>query len=332
MTPTVFFVVPIYNVEAWLRRCVDSLLAQRYENCRIILVNDGSPDGCGSICREYADRYERVLYIEKENSGVADARSAGLERCLAEGSPEDYVSFVDPDDFIHPDFAGYLLDACLKNGCRCAQCMHERGTGDAFSPFTGAEKPEVVSAKEALLGYRLRMQCTVKLYALSVVRNERFPSGRWNEDECFTYRAVYHTEKIFFSDLPYYYYFQRPGSIMHTETNHFRDHPHSRDWIKALEERIDWFAERGEDELVLKVHEKFCSDVILRYSEQMLLPKEQRVRDEELREFLRLFRENYALIRKAPFVSAKRRAIYLLFRLFPWSAVAAARFRTLRTK
>lgn len=330
MESKVYFIVPVYKVEAYLHRCVDSLLSQSYEHCRIILVNDGSPDRCGEICKEYADRYERISYVEKENGGLSDARNAGLELCLKEAEDTDFITFVDSDDFLHPEFARLMRNACEEQDCLCAQCAIEQGSADVFSDSRVPENWTVLPAKEALLGYRLKSQCTPKLFSVSLLRKERMRVGVWNEDEFITYRLVYQAGKIVFTDRPLYYYYQHPGSIMHSIANDLRDNPHRWDWLTAYRERIAYFTECGEPELVRKTQEKICTDILLRYSEQKSLPAEVRDRAVDSGEFLSLYRENYDKIKGAPFIPRKRAAIYFLFRYFPWMAVAVSKIRPLR--
>lgn len=95
--PTISIIVPVYNVEAYLCRCIDSILAQTFTDFELILVDDGSPDNCSSICDEYAKKDSRIVVVHKENGGLSDARNTGLD--IAKG---EYIGFVDSDDFIHP--------------------------------------------------------------------------------------------------------------------------------------------------------------------------------------------------------------------------------------
>lgn len=330
MEPTVYFIVPVYKVEQYLRRCVDSLLAQSYSHCRIILVNDGSPDNSGEICVDYRDRFQNVQYIEKPNGGLSDARNAGIAKCLETAADEDFIAFVDSDDFLHPEFAGLMLNACRTNNCLCAQCSFEHGSGDSFSDVRITDDWTAMSSKDALLGYRLKSQCCMKMFSVRLFENERMRVGVWNEDEYITYRLVYNAGRIVFSDMPLYYYYQHPGSIMHSVANKLKDNPHNRDWLVAYAERIAYFTERGESEQITKTHEKICSDIILRYSEQKCLPADQRESAVDSGEFLSLYREHYAFLKGASFISRKRSAVYFLFRYFPWTAVAAAKIRPLR--
>ena len=108
--PLVSVIVPIYKVEPYLRRCLDSIVKQTYTNLEIILVDDGSPDGCPQICDEYAARDKRIIVIHKKNGGLSDARNAGLDICKGE-----YISFVDSDDWTNENYIANLLDIITKN-------------------------------------------------------------------------------------------------------------------------------------------------------------------------------------------------------------------------
>lgn len=113
MQPLISVIVPIYKVELYLRKCINSILAQTYQNLEVILVDDGSPDQCGIICDEYAKSDSRVRVIHQENSGVASARNAGLQ--AAQG---DYIGFVDSDDWIAPDMYDCLYLAAHEAFCQ----------------------------------------------------------------------------------------------------------------------------------------------------------------------------------------------------------------------
>ena len=111
-------IVPVYRAERYLRKCVDSILAQTHKNLEVILVDDGSPDGCPALCDECAQRYPSVVkVIHKENGGVSSARNAGLDAATG-----DYIGFVDSDDWIEPDMYEFLLDVALKQQADIAQC------------------------------------------------------------------------------------------------------------------------------------------------------------------------------------------------------------------
>ena len=200
-------IVPIYNVEEYLRRCVDSLLQQTYADLEVILVDDGSPDGCGAICDAYASQEPRVRAVHKPNGGLSDARNAGL--LVAAG---DEIAFVDSDDWVAPDFLAAMHDALTRTGADIVECSVVKTAGDA------AGGAAVYSAEPALreLIHDGVFHQTVwnKLYRRSVLEGILFPVGRTNEDEFWTYQVFARAARIARIELPLYYYFQRPGSIM----------------------------------------------------------------------------------------------------------------------
>ena len=139
-------IVPIYNVEEYLRRCVDSLLQQTYADLEVILVDDGSPDGCGAICDAYASQEPRVRAVHKPNGGLSDARNAGL--LVAAG---DEIAFVDSDDWVAPDFLAAMHDALTRTGADIVECSVVKTAGDAAggAAFGGtAIAPEVPCGPE----------------------------------------------------------------------------------------------------------------------------------------------------------------------------------------
>lgn len=212
--PLISVIVPVYKVEAYLGRCVDSLLGQTYDNLEIILVDDGSPDNCGSICDDYAARDARVRVIHKENGGLSSARNAGID--VARG---EYLGFVDSDDWVDIHTYEWLLDMALTEKVKlvCA------GRYD-FSSKTGEKtvglcpaKREVISgeelAKRIFLWDNVDSAAWDKLYHRSLFRELRYPLGVVSEDLPVTYRVGLTAGRVGMLDRPIYYYFHREGSI-----------------------------------------------------------------------------------------------------------------------
>ena len=117
MQPLISVIIPVYKVELYLRECIDSVLAQTYQNLEVILVDDGSPDQCGSICEQYAEKDNRVCVIHKENGGLSDARNAGID--VAKG---EYIGFVDSDDWVAPDMYECLYKASVEYNAEFVVC------------------------------------------------------------------------------------------------------------------------------------------------------------------------------------------------------------------
>lgn len=223
-------IVPVYNVEAYLPRCVDSILAQTYSNLEVILVDDGAKDASGAICDAYAAKDPRVKVIHKENGGLSSARNAGLDIALGE-----YIAFVDSDDWIEPDAYRHLLEVMEKYDVRLVcggRYDVDGGTGEKTVGLCPA-KEEPISGEELAGRIFLWDGCDSsacdKLYHRSVLENFRYPEGKVCEDVPVTYKIVLAAEKAAMSDRPFYNYYHRPGSIsmafsITEKTFHFSQH------------------------------------------------------------------------------------------------------------
>lgn len=194
--PLVSIIVPIYKVEAYLEQCVESLLAQTYDNIEIILVDDGSPDGCGAMGDAYADRYPQVISLHKKNGGLSDARNFGLRH--AHG---DYISFVDSDDYVSSIFIEALYRAIDKYGTRVAAVPggHDFRDGDevVLQEDMSAVAPHIQAplCPREVLRLMLYQAMTTgapwRLYARSVLGEDPFPVGLYYEDLASTYKFVH---------------------------------------------------------------------------------------------------------------------------------------------
>lgn len=231
-------IVPIYKVEQYIRRCVDSLLGQTYRDFELILVDDGSPDGCGAICDAYAGADSRVRVIHKENGGLSDARNAGLE--IARG---DWVAFVDSDDWVAPEYLERLLAGMTEADADICECGILRTDGTAAVPEQLPGNPEAYSTEDALRELIrdgvFHQYVWNKLYRRDLIGDIRFPKGKINEDEFWTYRVFGNAGRIAKISDPLYFYFQRTGSIMGGEYSLRR-----LDALEAKAHRQHYIAER----------------------------------------------------------------------------------------
>ena len=167
-------IVPVYQVESYLKKCVDSILAQTHRNLEIFLVDDGSPDGCGSICEEYARRDGRVTVVHKSNGGLSDARNAGLERTNG-----DYIGFVDSDDWVENDMLEALLDLCLSRNAGIAVCEKYIVENDRVvaPPYSPGEEPVTARGSDGGADERPadRQPCVEQAVPPGTVRRHPFP-------------------------------------------------------------------------------------------------------------------------------------------------------------
>lgn len=241
VTMLITIVIPVYNVESLLRRCVHSVMEQTYRDLEIILVDDGSPDNSGKICDEMAEMDSRITVYHKPNGGLSDARNYGTER--ANG---DFITFVDSDDYIAPDYVAYLLDLIVlhKADIACCACIR---TGQDNVDFKEDTEPDVklmsgYEAAESLLTtdlYNILITAWGKLYRADIVKKYPFPKGRLHEDEAVTGKYYYESGKVAVSHRRLYAYYQNPKGIMHTNGTKKQE-----DAVWSLKHRAEFFEEK----------------------------------------------------------------------------------------
>lgn len=211
--PLISVIVPCYNVEEYLPRCVESVLNQTYRNLEILLVDDGSPDRCGEICDGYAAVDSRVKVIHKENGGLSDARNVALDVMKGE-----YVTFVDSDDYVAADYVEYLYKLIVKEKA-CLSVMN-------FQPFVEGTMPKdcggeiainIFSVEGALIQmfYQQAFDTAAwgKMYHSLLFDEVRYPKNLLYEDLATTYRLIMKCSQIVCSDYRGYFYLHRSTSI-----------------------------------------------------------------------------------------------------------------------
>ena len=212
--PEISVIVPIYKVEPYLRRCVDSILAQTFADFEVILVDDGSPDGCPAICDEYAGKDERVRVIHQENGGLSAARNAGLDWVFA-NSDSRWISFVDSDDWVHPRFLEYLHRAAVENNVQISICDYIKITDYEIRELQFSKNDTIVDAMELhATQYSICVVAWNKLYRKELFKKYRYPVGKLHEDAFLSYRLLYDAGKIVYVHSELYYYFQNESGIM----------------------------------------------------------------------------------------------------------------------
>ncbi|MBR2040184.1 MAG: glycosyltransferase [Clostridia bacterium] len=206
-------IVPVYKVEPYLEKCIDSILNQTYKDFELILVDDGSPDNCPAICDEYAKKDSRITVIHKQNGGLSDARNAALE--IAKG---EFVTFVDSDDFIAPNALQLLMEAAVENNSDVViSTKFEFFSNGNICKCSENKGSIVVDSKKALelIFYKNgRWDAWGSLYKRGLFEKERFPVGKLYEDIATIPKIILNAENICFIDASIYYYFVRTGSIM----------------------------------------------------------------------------------------------------------------------
>ncbi|MCR5654841.1 MAG: glycosyltransferase, partial [Lachnospiraceae bacterium] len=277
MEALVSIILPIYRVEKYLGRAIDSCLSQTYSHLEIILVDDGSDDSCGEICDTYAKKDARIRVIHKENGGLSDARNAGLD--VATG---DYIAFVDSDDYIAPDFIESLLCCIREEDADLALCSYVTTEDDGlklsvFEPLKEAVGKEEhiadgereVSDSRTLLNNlydRNHRDATYfivawnKLYKAELWKEIRFPKGKIHEDEAIMHEVFDRANKGVYLRRKLYAYYQMPGSITRGSFQMKR-----LDWLDALDKRVAYFEEKGDEEQVRSAKEARANGAIHYY-------------------------------------------------------------------
>ena len=207
--PLLSVIVPVFRVEPYLRGCLDSITGQTCRDLEMILVDDGSPDGCGAICDEYARRDGRVKVIHQQNGGVSAARNAGLAAASGE-----WVGFVDGDDRIEPDMYRYLLELASAHGADLVQCATYFEEGTRVSVRAGFDGPPLaaggIAALDGALWTKLTNSCCDKLFRRSLLEGLAFDEDcAMGEDLLFGVQALLRAEQLVLGGQPKYHYVQR---------------------------------------------------------------------------------------------------------------------------
>ncbi|WP_342985836.1 glycosyltransferase family 2 protein [Clostridium saudiense] len=210
-------IIPIYNMEKYLDKCINSVINQTYKNIEILLINDGSTDSSIEICNRYKLRDKRIKVINTDNRGVAEARNIGIE--LAKG---DFIGFVDSDDYIELNMFEKLFDLVNKNQCDMAICGYFIEDERNRIIKVGDPKNEVnifntEEAMKALINNGNYTSFPVdKLYRKSLFNDIKYPKGKIYEDADTTYKLIHKCKRVIYDPEPLYHYVQRSNSISHS--------------------------------------------------------------------------------------------------------------------
>lgn len=235
MEPLISVIVPVYKVEKYLDRCVESIVDQTYSNLEVILVDDGSPDHCPAMCDAWTEKDSRIKVVHKKNGGLSDARNAGME--VSNG---ELIGFVDSDDWISPDMYQRLYETMESDNSDIAACgvemVWEDGTATRMLTKSGNCVLSKEEAMQALIKESwIKQPVWYKLYKADIIRHIPFPVGKYHEDTFWSYQIIGMAEQVSVIDYVGYYYWQRSGSIMGEAYSLKR-----LDAIEALEHRQNY--------------------------------------------------------------------------------------------
>lgn len=223
MNPKVSVIIPVYNAEKYLNRCVDSVLKQDFKDFELLLIDDGSTDASGAICDAYGASDARVRVIHKENSGVSDSRNLAMKEARGE-----YLQFLDSDDWITTEATGLLVRAATENDCEMVIADFYRVIGERVSPKGKIDEDGVLSREE----FALEMMENPadfyygvlwnKLYRRSIIAQYDLCMDKdisWCEDFIFNMEYIRHVKKVYALRVPIYYYVKTPGSLVSQGTS-----------------------------------------------------------------------------------------------------------------
>ena len=252
--PSISVIVPVYKVERFLHRCVDSILSQTYSDFELILVDDGSPDNCCSLCDAYAEKHSNIHVIHQENGGLSAARNSGIDWVFAH-SDSQWLAFVDSDDWVHPKYLEYLYRAVQEGGTKISACDFYRTSGETSTEAVSFSS-ETLSADDYYCSEEIHEGLTAtawnKLYHKTLFEELRYPKGKLHEDEFTTYKAIYAAETVAVTRAGLYAYYQNPEGIMRSSWNPRRMHT-----LEAVEQQMAFARESGRERFLKKAARQY---------------------------------------------------------------------------
>ena len=216
--PILSIIIPVYNIEAYLNTCVESVRGQIFSDFELILINDGSSDSSGALCDEQALADTRIRVIHESHNGPSAARNTGLEAATGK-----YIGFVDGDDWIEPDMYALLYKNAITHNAELSACGFIKVLEYQNLQFHTETRPEqcltpTQAIRSMFLPNHMRYSSCNKLFHRSLFEGIRYPNGRFMEDKSTTYKLIHRCSRISWCASPKYHYFMRPDSIMHSES------------------------------------------------------------------------------------------------------------------
>ncbi|WP_461879753.1 glycosyltransferase family 2 protein [Fusicatenibacter sp.] len=293
--PKISVIVPVYKVEKFINKCVDSILAQSFTDFELWLVDDGSPDNCGVICDEYAQKDNRVKVIHKENGGLSDARNTALDVMQGE-----YVFFVDSDDWIAKDTFESMYAAVKRTGAKVAtgNMISVNEDGKERELYSPTQEEKILKGEE-MLTTLLRPNACNRLYKAEIFQDLRFPVGRLYEDVFVYHKILTQIDSMVLTGKNTYYYLVRDGSIMNSEYN-----IKFTDIVDAVYERAKWLDSIGQKNLADETRLFVYSQVAVAYAH---LDKRNCEHFERLNQIKLLYDECYEKMIKAKQIGWKQK-------------------------
>ena len=308
-------IVPVYKVEPYLRKCVESIINQTYTNLEIILVDDGSPDNCGTICDEYALKDSRIKVIHKENGGLSDARNAGLD--IATG---DYIGFVDSDDWIEPQMYQRLYELIQKYDADMAfggvaDDVLDNGSVKTAKTSNYGQTPFAEDKLAAMKRYfRGSWAAWDKLYRAELFDGIQYPVGEINEDEAIVLHLLDRCQRVCYTNEVFYHYMKRIDGSSITTADFS---PKKLAWVKHCRDNLAFIREKY-PQLEEYALQRYRSSIL--WSLREIALSDQRF-DKEIHALKNQLKENGRLFSKVAFRSNGERLRYYMMRWLPFGII-----------
>jgi glycosyltransferase involved in cell wall biosynthesis len=312
MSQKVSIVVPIYKVEKYLRRCLDSILSQTYFNIELILVDDGSPDNCGRIADEYAIKDRRIKVFHKQNGGLSDARNHGMGYVTGE-----FTVFVDSDDWLSPKMIEEMVNKSFIYDADIVQAAFYYTYDDCLlleNRYNSKDDPPVVLDNRSLMSElvknnRVKNFAWGKLYRTAIIRDIPFEKGVLFEDVFWAYKVMHRVKTYLILNQPMCYYYQRSDSIVATYTSR------NLDILKGLKAR-HLFIEEYYQDLIDESYKLILKTSLIHYN--LLLANRTKDKRGLYRKEIQLYiKNNYKKLKKAVENDQQLRKQLFLFAIHP---------------
>jgi len=302
-------IVPIYNVEKYLKKSIESIINQTYKNIEIILVNDGSNDSSKDICDYYREKDSRIIVIYQENMGLSEARNTGIE--ISKG---EYILLIDSDDFIDKNMISILYSELKQNNADISICKYQKVKENEEISKKNSDKRIIINSKKDLYenqekDFDLYTVVWNKLYKKDLFKEIRYPSGKIHEDLFVTYKLLYAAKKIVLIDEYLYAYVQRSGSIM--------DQKYSKNRLNrldALYEQIEFYSSKNEWDFWFYVIGQYRRFLIEAYIKTKRNKKDYK---NDLKKYKKLYNEQIKKNIKINFRDFKKNRSYLFYYRLP---------------
>lgn len=307
--PKISIIVPIYNAEIYLEKCIQSILNQTFKDFELILVNDGSKDNSLKICEFYSNVDSRVKIINKINGGLSSARNEGLK--VSKG---EYIGFVDSDDYIHPQMYEILYNSIIRKNGDIAICDYEKVYPE--EPLRKMEfynenskniqKYSNVAALDQFYNkYGVKFTpAWNKLYKRFLFENNKFEVGRYHEDEFIMHKLLYNSATIIYIPIKLYFYFQSQNSIMRKPFNISR-----LDAVDAYLDRVNFFMKIKEEKLMHKALFAYSQEFLIHYFKlEDIYPKHKK-----LKEMKKKYNEKLVDVLKLKYYTKKEKILLITF-------------------